>query len=435
MKNNKILSALLALVMLIGMIPVSASAATKNPSKNMNFVNVEAGIPVLTFPMEYLRVSQPAKVGSHKFTDAFDIAGRDSGADAFYAPVDLIIRRVYHAKSDLCNALFLESAQPCLLATGTVRKVTILLIHVSNADLNKYKGKEGKTVKAGSLVCRESSHGLSTGNHLHCEISDQPYSGWYEVKPDVWKLRNSIPSDQAFWVDKRVTTVLKENGYQFKEYIDAEMKDTALLMEVAKKSSALVYPQAGCKAERSYQKGDLVFVTETAVNRDTGETYYAVDGAWIKSSNVRTREAESGAILLANKTLSDGSYTITNKANGKKLQWSGSSIKLTTGSKNAVFKMKELDSGWTVFKANGKLLNAAADAPSTGCAVNLYKDVADSSQAFLIQKAALFGTKANCYYLRLAYDPSLCLALNSSGKVVVETFSGASDQLWQLKKA
>ncbi|MBQ2697376.1 MAG: hypothetical protein IJF59_01770, partial [Clostridia bacterium] len=170
MKLRKLIRALLALSLALAALPLSAAAATKNPGSNMDFVHFsEDGTPILTFPMEYLKVTQPAGVGTHVGTDAFDVAGKDSGADGFYAPVDLVVKRVYHAKSDLCNALFLESKGKVLLANGKVSKVTLMLIHVSNKDLAKYKA--GQKIAAGSLICLESDHGYATGNHLHVEVS------------------------------------------------------------------------------------------------------------------------------------------------------------------------------------------------------------------------------------------------------------------------
>lgn len=442
-KNHQCLSALLVLVMALGVFPVSASAAAKNPGSNMKFVNFsEDEIPVLTFPMEYLKVTQPAGVGTHVKTDAFDIAGKDSGADGFYAPVDLVVKKVYHAESNMCNALFLESKSTCLLANGKVSKVTIMLIHVSNADLKKYK--ENQLIEAGSLVCLESDHGYASGKHLHCEVSDKPYSGWSKVatikyggeKVGIWALNDTIPADQAFWVDKGATTVLKENGYHFSEYINADISDTPRLLRVNKDSNALVYPEAGSGTDRVYKKGALIYANQTAINRDTQEHYYKVDGAWIKADSLTVCEAESGGILWANQKVKAGDYRLVNKAsqscvqfntNKKTVQMSGSA------DKNTIFTLRS-ENGWDVLAPKGSklVLNSASDTPAKNTKLNLYKSLSgDSTQAFVLQSVSPFE---NEYVIRLAYNPSLCVT-ETNGTLKLTAYNGSESQIWAMQKA
>ncbi|MBQ3077539.1 MAG: hypothetical protein IJC43_06755 [Clostridia bacterium] len=440
MKLRKLIRALLALSLALAALPLSAAAATKNPGSNMDFVHFsEDGTPILTFPMEYLKVTQPAGVGTHVGTDAFDVAGKDSGADGFYAPVDLVVKRVYHAKSDLCNALFLESKGKVLLANGKVSKVTLMLIHVSNKDLAKYKA--GQKIAAGSLICLESDHGYATGNHLHVEVSDKPYSGWAKVKGvkskvDIWALNDTIAADEAFFVDRRVTTVLKENGYHFAPILDLEQSDVSLLLKANRKCSALAWPEAGAAAVRSCKKGALVYATASALNRESGEQYYRVDGAWIKADNLTLCEEDSGGVLWANQKVPAGSYRLVNQASRRTMQYNTSKKTVSMGDgsgKNTVFTLSAAQGCDVLSPKDSKVvLNAASDTPSENTKMNLYKKLAaDTTQQFVLQSVSLFEKKC---ILRLAYNPSLCVT-EKNGKLLLTPYSGEASQIWELAAA
>lgn len=422
---------MLTLVLMLVVIPIPTSAA--KAEVNENFVSVaEDGYERLVFGMQYLRVTQ----SSHALNpgdggEAMDVAGKDAaGCDAFYSPCTLVVKKIYN--KPMCHALFLQSKDKVHLADGSLSKITLLIIHVE--DLSGYS--VGQIFKQGQILAYESSHGYATGPHLHIEVARGTYSepGWEQVKKDAWSLKKRISTDDAFFVSKKATTILKTGNYDWKELIDYQVEKAPVLMKVSSVNGsgtapAHVYPEGNAKISKRYNKGDLVWATEKAINQ-YGNVFYKINGDWVYSKYLSVQKKETFNIALADVNLKDSAYyRLTNKGSGQNIQWSGKSIQMTSGTKNTAFMLDD-DSSWHLLrsKANQKLvLNALADEPVHKSKVSLYSKLsADPTQGFVFEKAGGY------YVVRLAYNPSLVLTQVKTG-VQVRTYDPNNNaQLWKL---
>ena len=432
--GKKLVHLMLALVLMLGVIPVPASAA--KIEVNENFVSVaEDGYENLLFGMEYLRVSQSAHaLNPGDGGQALDVAGKDAaGCDIFYSPCTMVVKKVYN--KPMCHALFLESKDDKVhLADGSLSKVTMLIVHVE--DLSPYY--QGQVFKQGQVLARESDHGYATGPHLHIEVARGKYSepGWEQVKKNAWSLKNRIPADDAFFVSKKATNVIKAGNYDWNELIDYRVEDAPVLMKVTSTNDsgtapAHVYPEGGGKITKRYQKGDLVWASQKATNKH-GNVFYKINGDWVYSRYLTIQKQETVNITLADMNLNEGSYyRLTNKSSGETIQWSGKTIQMASGTKNTAFKLGE-DAGWNILipKSNAKLvLNALADIPVHKTKVSLYSKLADDpTQGFVFEKAGGY------YVVRLAYDPSLVLTQVKNGVQVRAYDPDNNAQQWKLSR-
>lgn len=151
-----------------------------------------------------------------------DEACSDGGRDYFYAPCDLVIKRIYGVNNKGTNTIWLQSTSKVKLANGKESYITIMVIHPEDDDLKKLK--VGQIFKQFEKIFREGKDGHATGNHFHIEISDCEFSkllnhGWVENNKRQWVMTpNAIKPEDAFFIDKSFTTKIKKNGgLKFKE--------------------------------------------------------------------------------------------------------------------------------------------------------------------------------------------------------------------------
>lgn len=144
----------------------------------------------------------------------------DSGRDYFYAPCDVVVKRIYGVGNKGANTIWMESQSEVMLANGKTSFVTIRVTHPEDDDLSKYK--VGQKFKQGDKLFREGKDGNATGNHFHIEVNTCKFSalsnnGWAKnSKGEYSTTPNSIKPEQAFYVDKNFTTIKNTNGLNFK---------------------------------------------------------------------------------------------------------------------------------------------------------------------------------------------------------------------------
>ena len=149
-----------------------------------------------------------------------DEAGKDSGRDWFYAPCDLIVRRIYGVKNKGTNTIWLESSDKVKLANGKESIITIRVTHPADDDLSKIK--VGQKFKQYAQMFREGKDGNATGYHHHlcistCKFSSLYNNGWIKNSNGYWVTSpNSIKPEDAFFVDKKFTTIKNSGGLTFK---------------------------------------------------------------------------------------------------------------------------------------------------------------------------------------------------------------------------
>lgn len=178
------------------------------------------------FPMRCLNVTQGmGGSGSHRGTRALDLAGKDTGIDAVFAPFDGVIKKVWPSG----NSVWLESLSPVRFADGTVDYCTVMLTHDNLiTDL-----RVGQTIKQGQVFYQEGTAGFATGNHVHLEVARGRFTGtgWHQNTYGTWVLNNARSPHTTLWLAPD-TIVVNGGGYVWKRTGETMSKDAATKTEV-----------------------------------------------------------------------------------------------------------------------------------------------------------------------------------------------------------
>lgn len=162
------------------------------------------------FPMEILRVTQGygysvdgvgAYSYSHSKTYALDLGGRDGNKDWLYAPFDCVVKRIYGNY----NAVWFESTDKVMCADGIARILVMMCIHMNNSDKNSLGLYVGKRLAQGARCYREGTAGNASGNHVHMEIGQGPFTGtgWHAVGSQ-WVINNKLIPSKVLFVGQDV---------------------------------------------------------------------------------------------------------------------------------------------------------------------------------------------------------------------------------------
>lgn len=211
----------------------------------------------LKYPTKVMGISQNyngslshknASKGNPKAYPIDDACGT-KGRSYFYAPCDVIIRRIYGVGNKGTNTIWMESKNKVKLASGKESYVTILVTHPGDDDLSKIK--VGQTFKQGTKMFREGKDGFATGHHFHIEIATCKFSklknkGWVKNNKNTWVISsNSVKPESAFFIDKEFTKIKKSKGLKFVEMpklVENEIE------EVSKKKTIVYYPKYSGKS-------------------------------------------------------------------------------------------------------------------------------------------------------------------------------------------
>lgn len=182
----------------------------------------------LIYPTKILKLTQNYNMGSHypashgyPFSYPIDEACEDEKRSWFYAPCDLIIKRIYGVNNKGTNTIWLQSKSKVKLANGKESYITLMVIHPEDDDLKKVK--VGQEYKQYSKIFREGRDGNATGFHFHIEISTCEFSkllnhGWIKNNKGTWVMTPcAIKPEEAFFVDKSFTKIINTKGLKFKE--------------------------------------------------------------------------------------------------------------------------------------------------------------------------------------------------------------------------
>ncbi|MCT4631534.1 MAG: M23 family metallopeptidase [Firmicutes bacterium] len=161
--------------------------------------------------MKYINVSQGMNIGSHKGSYAIDLVGIDRGIDAFYAPFDGTIKKIYSGDYQ-GNFVWLESKEKYLFPDGSYDYISIMTGHDDNiSDL--YVGKD---IKKGENYYQEGNSGKSTGNHIHLEVAKGKTTkgGWHINKEGKYQIDNPVRPDKLLYI-KNSSTIIDDKGIKF----------------------------------------------------------------------------------------------------------------------------------------------------------------------------------------------------------------------------
>lgn len=182
----------------------------------------------LVYPSKVLNLTQNYNMGSHipashgtPCSFPIDEACSDGGRDYFYAPCDLVIKRIYGVGNKGTNTIWLQSKNKVKLANGKETYITIMVMHPNDDDLKKLK--VGQTFKQYEKIFREGKDGHATGNHFHMEISCYEFNklsnhGWIQNNRKEWIMSpGGMKPEDAYLVDKSFTKIKNTRGLKFKE--------------------------------------------------------------------------------------------------------------------------------------------------------------------------------------------------------------------------
>lgn len=144
----------------------------------------------------------------------------DKGRDYFYAPCDLVVKRVYGINGNGTNTIWLESKEKVKLANGNSSFVTIRVTHPNDDTLSPFK--VGQVYKQFDKLFKEGNDGYATGYHFHIEVNTCKFekldsNGWIKNNKGAWVTSpNSIKPEEAFFVDLNFTKIISTNKLKFK---------------------------------------------------------------------------------------------------------------------------------------------------------------------------------------------------------------------------
>ena len=181
----------------------------------------------LTYPVDYMRITQSYNgTTSHKPHNAgspkdypIDEGGKDGGQSKFYCPCDEVkIVRIYGVGNKGVNTVWIQSTSPVKFACGVTDYMSMQITHMNDASLKSLK--VGQKFKRGEFMFYEGSDG-ATGNHFHISVGRGTITnnGWTCNSKGKYVLTTTngtyIP-ENAFWIDKKFTTIISSAGINFK---------------------------------------------------------------------------------------------------------------------------------------------------------------------------------------------------------------------------
>ena len=171
----------------------------------------------LIFPMKVMGITQTYDgktshyISSHGTPSDYpiDIAGKDTGREAFYCPCDEM--EVVKIAGDVtgnnhANGAWLVSTSEVDFADGTRDICTIKFVHMNNSDFGRNGIYVGRRYKRGELIGYEgTSH--ASGNHVHMSAGKGGLkgSGWTKNSKGSWVItttHGTAKPETLFFVEK-----------------------------------------------------------------------------------------------------------------------------------------------------------------------------------------------------------------------------------------
>ena len=185
-----------------------------------------------------------------------DEVGSSGVAAYFYAPCDLIVKRIYGVNNNGTNTIWLESLEKVKLANNKESFITIMVVHPNDDTLRKFKVNQ--VYKQYDKMFLRGDDGNATGKHLHIEISTSKFSdlknnGWIKNSKGAWVISNkSLKPESAFYVDEKFTKIKSNGGLNFKKLDDNTNNNSMYYPEYKGLSKSLVDALKSIKVDSSF---------------------------------------------------------------------------------------------------------------------------------------------------------------------------------------
>ena len=179
------------------------------------------GIQLAMYPFETMNITQGMNGAfSHKGRMAIDEAGKDAGICDAFAPFDATVVWVDTGKAR--SGVLITSDKPVLCADGTERIINFYAFH-DNDITDLFVGKK---LKQGEVFYQEGTAGFATGNHVHYQTSDKPYTGGYPLFENEfggWTLKNECSPVDVFWANDTIIRNARGYNWQVAKDVVAEL--------------------------------------------------------------------------------------------------------------------------------------------------------------------------------------------------------------------
>ena len=157
------------------------------------------------FGMACLNITQGRySNGSHKYINAYDLAGMDTGIDRWRTWNELEVIGVHpYATTGFANTVHFYDAE---------NDVTIAMTHCNTIPDGCVVGH---VFRIGDTCYYEGTKGQATGNHIHLEIGKGRQPNKVKAYNGGWGLKDFINIEDYFYIDRAYTTIKSDGGYAF----------------------------------------------------------------------------------------------------------------------------------------------------------------------------------------------------------------------------
>ena len=180
------------------------------------------------YPFKYMNISQRHDQGNHtahwknvtNHSDKpWDEACKDTGRSYFEPQNDFLIQEVKGLNTTKStNAVRLKSVNKLYIPYKKEPDyLYVTLTHMNEDNLKQVK--VGQVLKKGTKILMEGTDGNATGNHFHITANIGKYYGLLQNNNGkwCWTYEKSLLPNEAFYLDKKHTTIKNNNKYSFAE--------------------------------------------------------------------------------------------------------------------------------------------------------------------------------------------------------------------------
>lgn len=168
------------------------------------------GYEVMLFPMEYMYMSQDEGGDySHLYTYSIDLLGWGANGRVYHCP--------YYAPCS-CKCVQASTGSRVFQSLDKVHcpdgYFGIVCFHCAHD--NNPISSVGQTFVQGALIGRTGTAGNVTGDHLHYNVAENSYNGFYDVGTGHYQLRGSTHVYDTCYVND--TVIRQGYGHNWRTY-------------------------------------------------------------------------------------------------------------------------------------------------------------------------------------------------------------------------